>query len=124
MQIKTYKGKRIESPHFFFILNKGNNSGKPLAQPCANCYVLIAETKKEKDFYYWLCYGLWQSNKFHPFLYGSVIPFLRVHNIKIVLKTGSNHIKLSDIGQANPNITKQRTTNIKTQILTNINTCS
>lgn len=63
MKIKTYKGKRIENQFYFFILNKGNNSGKPLLEPCANCYILIAETKEEKEFYYWLCYALWQTGK-------------------------------------------------------------
>lgn len=93
MQIKTYKGKRIEKPFFFFILNKGNNSGKPLTQSCANCYLLTAETQDERDFYYWLCYGLWQSNKFHPFLSGSVIPFLRVHELKDVIRKAEQKIK-------------------------------
>ena len=93
MQIKTYKGKQIEKPYFIFILNKGNNSGKPLMQPCANCYILTTDTKEEKDFYYWLCYGLWQSNKFHPYLCGSVIPFIRVHDVRSIINQAEQKIK-------------------------------
>ena len=93
MQIKTYKGKQIEKPYFIFILNKGNNSGKPLMQPCANCYILTTDTKEEKDFYYWLCYGLWQSNKFHPYLSGSVIPFIRVHDVRSIINQAEQKIK-------------------------------
>lgn len=49
--VKTYKaGTEFEKPHFY-ILNKGLNSGKPLIEPCPNCYVyLLIPLKKEKAF--------------------------------------------------------------------------
>ena len=31
---------------------------------------------------YWLAYSLWKSNFWHPFLIGSVIPFLRITDFK------------------------------------------
>lgn len=95
MKIKTYKGKRIENQFYFFILNKGNNSGKPLLDPCANCYILITETKEEKEFYYWLCYALWQTGKFEPCLIGSVIPFIRVKDVKDLIIFSSKKAKLN-----------------------------
>jgi len=93
MQIKTYKGKRIEKQHFFFIQSKGNNSGKPLDQPIANCYLVITETKEERDFYYWLCYGLWQAKKFQPVLCGSVVSFIRIHDLKAILSEAEQKVR-------------------------------
>ena len=69
-------------PNQFFILNKGLNSGKPLLNPCPNCFVLTAANEQEKEFLFWLCWGLWQSNKFHYLLTGSVIPFIRLSEFK------------------------------------------
>ncbi len=86
-KIKTHSSKnKISNPHFF-ILNKGMNSGKPLENPCPNCYVLFADTEEEKEFYYWLIFGLWQSKAFHPFIIGSVIPFIRIGEFKKCVRT-------------------------------------
>lgn len=84
MKIKTYKGKLIQQPHFF-ILNKGMNTGSPNFKPYANCFVLLTETDEERSFYYWLCFALWQTGKFKPYLVGSVIPFIHISNIKTIL---------------------------------------
>ena len=66
----------------FFILNKGLNSGKPLYEPCPNCFVVIFSNNEDKESYYWLSYSLWKSKFWHQFLVGSVIPFLRIHEFK------------------------------------------
>lgn len=84
MQIKTYKGKHISQPHFF-ILNKGNNCGKPLTAACANCFVCLCNTDEEKQFYYWLCFALWQTSQFEPYLVGSVINFIHIRNVRQVV---------------------------------------
>ena len=84
MKIKTYKGKLIQQPHFF-ILNKGMNTGSPNFKPYANCFVLLAETDLERNFYYWLCFALWQTGKFRPRLIGSVIPFIHIGDFKDVI---------------------------------------
>lgn len=85
MQIKTYKGKRIGTEHFFFILNKGNNSGKPMETSCPNCFVCFCNSEEEKQTLYWLFYGLWQGQFFQPFITGSVIPYIRVNDLKAVI---------------------------------------
>lgn len=92
MQIKTYKGKHIYQPHFF-ILNKGNNCGKPLSAACANCFVCLLNTTEEKEFYYWLCFALWQTSQFSPFLSGSLIPFIHLKNVKDVIGNAIYKIK-------------------------------
>jgi len=75
-KINTYNPDQSRSPFAFYILNKGLNSGKPLEQPCPNCFTFHASTQQEKDLYYWLCFGMWKANTFHPYLRGSVIPFI------------------------------------------------
>jgi hypothetical protein len=78
------QGKVYKGPHFF-ILNKGLNSGKPLLDPCPNCFVLITHDQSQKEFYYWLSFGLWKSKTYYPFLRGSVIEFITIKDLKNVL---------------------------------------
>jgi len=69
-----------------FILSKGLNSGKPLEKPCPNCFVITVKNGEEKEFLFWLCWGLWQSKKFHHLHTGSVIPFIRIDEFKAFIK--------------------------------------
>lgn len=86
--LKSYNQKsKIENPHFF-ILSKGNNSGKPLLSPCPNCFVIQFQSEEEKEQVYWLLYSLWQSRAFYPFLRGSVIPFIILRDVKKCLLDG------------------------------------
>lgn len=80
--LKSYNQKEeIRNPHFF-ILCKGNNSGKPLLSPCPNCFSIQFQSEADKEQVYWLLFCLWQSNAFYPFLRGSVIPFVVLRDIK------------------------------------------
>jgi len=80
--LKSFNQKKeIRNPHFF-ILNKGNNSGKPLLSPCPNCFVIQFQSEMEKEQIYWLLYSLWQSKAFYPYLRGSVIPFVVLRDVK------------------------------------------
>lgn len=86
IQIKTYNQKYpITKPHFY-ILNKGLNSGKPQNEPFANSFTVSSKTKEESEQLYWLTFGLWRAKSFHPFLKGSVIPFLTINDCKSILK--------------------------------------
>ena len=87
--IKTYRnGFETKNPHFY-ILNKGMNSGKPLEMPCANCFSLSCNSEADKEFYFWLLFGVWRTKAFHPFLRGTVIPFITLTNLKKCIQTGS-----------------------------------
>ena len=77
--------KEVLSNHFY-VLSKGLNSGKPLEKPCPNCFVITVKNDEEKEFLFWLCWGLWQSKKFHPLHTGSFIPFIRLHEFKPFIK--------------------------------------
>lgn len=80
--LKSYNQKdEISKPHFF-ILNKGNNSGKPLLIPCPNCFVIQFASAEDKEQVYWLLFCLWQSKAFYQYLRGSVIPFIVLRDIK------------------------------------------
>jgi hypothetical protein len=80
--LKSYSPRQeISNPHFF-ILCKGNNSGKPLLSPCPNCFVISFQSETEKEQAYWLLFCLWQSKTFYPYLRGSVIPFIILRDMK------------------------------------------
>lgn len=90
--IKSHRPVVVYSMPHFFILNKGNNSGKPLLAPCPNCFVLQFQCEEEKEQIYWLSYSLWQSKVFYPFLRGSVIPFVVLRDVKSCLLDGLNKV--------------------------------
>lgn len=94
--IKTHKMKNSYQGLHFFILAKGMNAGKPMANPCPNCFVLLAKDEAEKSIMYWLCFGLWQANFFHPFITGSVIPYIRIEDLKQVITTALQKINATD----------------------------
>ncbi|MGC3947997.1 MAG: hypothetical protein QM762_26390 [Chryseolinea sp.] len=78
IKIKTYRLNSQTTSLHFFILSKGYNAGKPLEKPCPNCFIIEAKCLAEKSKLYWICYSLWKSGAYLPFLCGSVIPFLHI----------------------------------------------
>ena len=80
-KIKTHKmGTTYQQPHFF-ILNKGNNAGKPLPEYCANCFVFLADDDQDKDFHFYMFLGLWELKFFRPYLIGSVVEYIRIGDL-------------------------------------------
>ena len=94
-KITTYSPDQKRSPFAFFILNKGMNSGKPLEHPCPNCFTFNASTQEEKDHFFWICFGLWQSRSLHPYLNGSVIPFIHLRDLNQVISQASEKAQAS-----------------------------
>jgi hypothetical protein len=88
MQIRTYNMRKEEEPSqpHFFILNKGQNSGRPTWYPLANCYIVISSTESENQKWYWSAYALWQGKCFHQYLRGSVIEFIIIKDCKDLLQ--------------------------------------
>jgi len=72
-------------PHYFFLLSKGYNAGKPLEKPCPNCFAIMTESEEDRQRLFWICYSVWKSARYIPLLVGSVIPFLHIRDIKSVL---------------------------------------
>lgn len=99
--IKTRKNGCVYKNEHFFILNKGLNSGKPLEEPCPNCFVIVFSNTEDRESHYWTAFSLWKSQFWHRFLVGSVIPFLRISDFKneftlkayAIIKDFENHKK-------------------------------
>ena len=126
--LKTHNGK--ESTAAFYILNKGMNAGKPLVKPCPNCFEVHLEKSEDFQTLYWLLYALWQAKAFHPYIGGSVIPFIRKkelsdlihHSIKRSIQTSPHLEKIQKIDQLQKHLTKQITQlqNLKTALTQNL----
>lgn len=86
LQLVTYRPGQQQPKFSFFILNKGLNAGKPLNEPCANCFTATCENENEKEFYSWLCWGLWQAKQVEHLLIGSVIPYVRKRELLELLQ--------------------------------------
>jgi hypothetical protein len=79
--------------HEFYILCKGLNSGKPLDLPCPNSFVCKCNSQQQKDFYYWLIFGLWEVKHFYPFHKGTAIPFITIYDFKKEISRQSRTIE-------------------------------
>lgn len=71
--------------HTFFVLCKGNHSGRPMKKPCPNCFAITTENPADADFYFTAVLRLWQCRVFEPLIGGSVIPFIRLREFRGVL---------------------------------------
>ena len=91
-KFQTYSVKNQSTGFEFYILSKGLNSGKPLTAPCPNSFVCICKNEEQKDFYFWLLFGLWKAKHFHQFLVGSVIPFIRIDDFKSTIKAQAEEV--------------------------------
>ena len=80
--IKTHKKDTVYTKPHLFILNKGMNSGKPQKEPFTNSFVVIFQNEEDCESLYWIAFSLWKSKFWHPFLRGSVIPFLSLPDFK------------------------------------------
>jgi hypothetical protein len=87
--------EKIENPHFF-VLCKGMNSGKPLNLRCPNSFCVICSAEEEKEKLYWISFALWRSKAFHPYLSGSVIPFIHINDFKQLVQ-----VKLGNVNSDN-----------------------
>jgi len=85
-KLKTHRaGKTYSNPHFF-ILNKGLNSGKPLTNPCPNCFVVTTSTEEGKNTLFHISMMLQIGSFYAYYLKGSVIPFISIDDCRNILK--------------------------------------
>jgi hypothetical protein len=80
--IKTHRVGTIYTKPHLFVLNKGMNSGKPQKESFTNSFVIIFQNEEDCESVFFIAYSLWQTKFWHPFLVGSVIPFLRLPDFK------------------------------------------
>ena len=77
-----------------FILNKGMNSGKPQKEPFTNSFVIHFSNNEDAETVFWLAYSLWKAKFWHQYLIGSVIPFIRIKDLKKELNHKVNSLML------------------------------
>ena len=115
--IKSHKaGKTYNQPHFY-IQNKGNHSGRALHNPIPNCFVVTTDTERQREALYYLCQSLQIGEYFKFYIIGSVIPFIRIDDIRKVLNTAIRNyeqqqwelkiVKLMQIAIYEDNLKKQ-----------------
>lgn len=91
--IITHKVNReYEQPHYF-ILNRGNNSGRPMNEPCPNCFAVTTETEEQRESLFYLCQSLQIGRYFSYYIKGSVIPFITIDDTRKVLNTAIKNYK-------------------------------
>ena len=93
--ITTYNSDKEYKGFQFYILNKGLNCGKPLENPCPNCFVCKLKNEEEREQFYWLLFGLWQGRAFYTSLLGSVIPYIRKNDLKDIIQNGIEKLNLN-----------------------------
>lgn len=86
-------GVQYAKPHFF-ILNKGFNTGKPLKEPCPNCFVIIFQCSEDCENMQTITSNLWRIKYWHSLLIGSVIPYIRINDFAKNLAFKSNEMML------------------------------
>ena len=94
-ELKTHKSGRTYSNPHFFILNKGLNSGKPLSNPCPNCFVVITKTETEKNTLFHLSMMLQIGGFYAYYLKGSVVLFISIDDCRNTLIKGLKQNKNS-----------------------------
>lgn len=85
-KVLTYNPEKETPENSIFILSRGRNAGKPMFEPCPNCFILYCRNETEKENLYWIFYTLWKNRFFHPYLCGSVIDMLRLSELKKVIQ--------------------------------------
>ena len=85
-QIRCYHEGAPVPPHSFFILCKGCNAGKPGSKPWTNSFIVVCPHAEYYQFYFWLVYGLFQSEKFKTRHRGSAIPFINLNDVRDVIR--------------------------------------
>ncbi len=100
--IKIHRVGTIYSKPHLFILNKGNNSGKPRKEPFTNSFVILFQNEQDCEDMLNIAESLWKSKYWHQFLCGSVISFLRLPDFKkelipkakIMMEEYEEHLRL------------------------------
>ena len=87
--LKTYRSSAEVGLNTFYILNKGMNSGRPHPKPFVNCFTFIADNPDEMEMFYWITFAAWQAKLFHPYIKGSVIPFVTILDVRDVINDAS-----------------------------------
>jgi hypothetical protein len=82
-RLTTYNGSEYKNS--IYILNKGNNSGKPSLKPFRNSFVAICKDAAQVERVYMALQLLYRSRIYEYWIFGTAIPFIRLKAVKDVL---------------------------------------
>ena len=85
-KVRTYSVHSPAPETALYILSRGRNAGKPMLEPCPNCFILYVRDQEELETWYWTFYAFWKHGFFHPHLCGSVIEMLRLCDLKTLMR--------------------------------------
>lgn len=88
MTIKTFHPNYKPAKYEFYIQSRGLHSGRPLKDSIPNCFVITLKSEHEKDQYFNLVQALFEPQKFRQYIIGSVIPMIRIGDVKKVIALG------------------------------------
>lgn len=83
INIKSYNGGEAN----FYIQCKGLHSGRPLREPIPNCFMVNTDVKNA----FQIVYSLWVSKAFKYCIGGSVVPFIRIQDVKDIVVPAINN---------------------------------
>jgi hypothetical protein len=84
--VKTYSSGKEPKNYHFYVLNKGENAGKPSLTPFANSFVVTSDDLKVAQMAYHACKALFITGRFKIYLRGSVVPFIVMKDFCTELK--------------------------------------
>ncbi|HCE54389.1 MAG TPA: hypothetical protein DER05_05020 [Lutibacter sp.] len=58
-----------------------------MKEPCPNCFTITTKTEEQRNTLFYLCLSLQLGKFFNKNLVGSVIPFIRIDDVREVLDT-------------------------------------
>jgi len=104
-EIRTHQtGRTYSGPHFFILCRAERketvrwtvlviepagavaNSGRPMPEPCPNCFVITTSSEDLRESLFYLCLALKAGKYFSFYLKGSVIPFICITDARAVIK--------------------------------------
>ncbi|WP_020531413.1 DUF6943 family protein [Flexithrix dorotheae] len=78
--IKSHNNSQTWSADFY-IQSKGENAGKPMWDPSANCFGIITDPEiLLPKYFYYLVLAAYNRGAFKPFIKGSVIPYITIED--------------------------------------------
>lgn len=105
--IRTHKPFREPlHKHAFYILNKGENSGKPGRKPWVNSFEISSEDPQIIEANYWLVHALHTARKFRTIQYGSCVQTISLYDLRKLIETYNIEALTPEIIEALNNIDK------------------
>lgn len=98
--IHTFRPGCSREKFSFYLQSKGYHAGRPMKEPCANCFRISCNNQTEMDFWYAVCEMLFISRSYDVHIIGSVVPFIRIKTVKDLINRFDHSVPDSILKQA------------------------